>query len=177
MAAWLPLHCICVKGWRGGLTSAPSCINFVLQLLQLRLTHWHISICISSSKVYFSISSADDLLISSLLWGFSLLLLFTIFLLGPQGRGKIKLCSQNTILKQTGSRPFSPLPALSCGLPEAPKNGMVFGKEYTVGTKAVYSCSEGYTLQAGAGSHNRVSGDRPVEQSQHPPAVCPWVLG
>ncbi|XP_039692963.1 CUB and sushi domain-containing protein 2 isoform X4 [Pteropus medius] len=40
--------------------------------------------------------------------------------------------------------------ALSCGLPEAPKNGMVFGKEYTVGTKAVYSCSEGYHLQAGS---------------------------
>lgn len=45
---------------------------------------------------------------------------------------------------------FSPPLALSCGLPEAPKNGMVFGKEYTVGTKAVYSCSEGYHLQAGA---------------------------
>lgn len=45
---------------------------------------------------------------------------------------------------------FSPLLALSCGLPEAPKNGMVFGKEYTVGTKAMYSCSEGYHLQAGA---------------------------
>lgn len=45
---------------------------------------------------------------------------------------------------------FSPLLALSCGLPEAPKNGMVFGKEYTVGTKAVYSCSEGYHLQAGS---------------------------
>ncbi|XP_048671751.1 CUB and sushi domain-containing protein 2 isoform X3 [Marmota marmota marmota] len=40
--------------------------------------------------------------------------------------------------------------ALSCGLPDAPKNGMVFGKEYTVGTKAVYSCSEGYHLAAGA---------------------------
>ncbi|XP_045440840.1 CUB and sushi domain-containing protein 2 isoform X1 [Pipistrellus kuhlii] len=40
--------------------------------------------------------------------------------------------------------------ALSCGLPKAPKNGMVFGKEYTVGTKAVYSCSEGYHLQADA---------------------------
>lgn len=35
---------------------APSCINFVLQLLNSVLTHWHISICISSSKVYFSIS-------------------------------------------------------------------------------------------------------------------------
>lgn len=45
---------------------------------------------------------------------------------------------------------FFSLLALSCGLPEAPKNGMVFGKEYTVGTKAVYSCSEGYHLQAGA---------------------------
>ncbi|XP_057355961.1 CUB and sushi domain-containing protein 2 isoform X3 [Manis pentadactyla] len=40
--------------------------------------------------------------------------------------------------------------ALSCGLPEAPENGMVFGKEYTVGTKAMYSCSEGYHLRAGA---------------------------
>ncbi|XP_023489601.1 CUB and sushi domain-containing protein 2 isoform X1 [Equus caballus] len=40
--------------------------------------------------------------------------------------------------------------ALSCGLPEAPKSGMVFGREYTVGTKAVYSCSEGYHLEAGA---------------------------
>ncbi|XP_013375174.1 PREDICTED: CUB and sushi domain-containing protein 2 isoform X4 [Chinchilla lanigera] len=40
--------------------------------------------------------------------------------------------------------------ALSCGVPDAPKNGMVFGKEYTVGTKAVYSCSEGYHLQADA---------------------------
>lgn len=45
---------------------------------------------------------------------------------------------------------FFPFLALSCGLPEAPKNGMVFGKEYTVGTKAMYSCSEGYHLQAGA---------------------------
>lgn len=26
----------------------------------------------------------------------------------------------------------------------------MFGKEYTVGTKAVYSCSEGYHLEAGA---------------------------
>lgn len=26
----------------------------------------------------------------------------------------------------------------------------MFGKEYTVGTKAVYSCSEGYHLQTGA---------------------------
>uniref|UniRef100_A0A8C6GFH1 CUB and Sushi multiple domains 2 n=1 Tax=Mus spicilegus TaxID=10103 RepID=A0A8C6GFH1_MUSSI len=40
--------------------------------------------------------------------------------------------------------------ALSCGLPDAPKNGIVFGKEYTVGTKAVYSCNEGYHLQTGA---------------------------
>ncbi|XP_075409854.1 CUB and sushi domain-containing protein 2 isoform X3 [Tenrec ecaudatus] len=40
--------------------------------------------------------------------------------------------------------------ALSCGVPEAPKNGMVFGKEYTVGTKAMYSCGEGFHLQAGA---------------------------
>lgn len=33
-----------------------------------------------------------------------------------------------------------------CGVPAAPKNGAVFGKEYTVGTKAVYECNEGHNL-------------------------------
>ncbi|GAB0199455.1 CUB and sushi domain-containing protein 3 [Grus japonensis] len=39
--------------------------------------------------------------------------------------------------------------ALSCGVPRAPKNGVVFGKEYTVGTKAVYHCNQGFQLQPG----------------------------
>ncbi|XP_062818489.1 CUB and sushi domain-containing protein 2 isoform X3 [Anolis carolinensis] len=38
--------------------------------------------------------------------------------------------------------------ALSCGVPKAPKNGVVFGKEYTVGTKAVYQCKQGFHLQS-----------------------------
>ncbi|XP_044280900.1 CUB and sushi domain-containing protein 2-like [Varanus komodoensis] len=38
--------------------------------------------------------------------------------------------------------------AISCGVPRAPKNGFVFGKEYTVGTKAVYQCKEGFHLQS-----------------------------
>ncbi|KAH0631151.1 hypothetical protein JD844_005313 [Phrynosoma platyrhinos] len=37
--------------------------------------------------------------------------------------------------------------AISCGIPRAPKNGIVFGKEYTVGTKAVYQCKQGFHLQ------------------------------
>ncbi|XP_078013136.1 LOW QUALITY PROTEIN: CUB and sushi domain-containing protein 2 [Phascolarctos cinereus] len=36
--------------------------------------------------------------------------------------------------------------ALSCGIPKSPKNGIVFGKEYTVGTKAMYSCNKGFRL-------------------------------
>ncbi|CAH2222352.1 Hypothetical predicted protein [Pelobates cultripes] len=36
--------------------------------------------------------------------------------------------------------------AMFCGVPAAPKNGAVFGKEYTVGTKAMYECSEGHHL-------------------------------
>uniref|UniRef100_A0A803VYI3 CUB and Sushi multiple domains 2 n=1 Tax=Ficedula albicollis TaxID=59894 RepID=A0A803VYI3_FICAL len=40
--------------------------------------------------------------------------------------------------------------ALSCGVPRAPRNGVVFGKEYTVGTKAVYQCNQGFQLQPGA---------------------------
>uniref|UniRef100_A0A672UVJ0 CUB and Sushi multiple domains 2 n=1 Tax=Strigops habroptila TaxID=2489341 RepID=A0A672UVJ0_STRHB len=39
--------------------------------------------------------------------------------------------------------------ALSCGVPRAPRNGVVFGKEYTVGTKAVYQCNQGFQLQPG----------------------------
>uniref|UniRef100_A0A8C2U204 CUB and Sushi multiple domains 2 n=1 Tax=Coturnix japonica TaxID=93934 RepID=A0A8C2U204_COTJA len=39
--------------------------------------------------------------------------------------------------------------ALSCGVPKAPKNGVVFGKEYTVGTKAVYHCDQGFQLAPG----------------------------
>uniref|UniRef100_A0A8C0FU17 CUB and Sushi multiple domains 2 n=1 Tax=Bubo bubo TaxID=30461 RepID=A0A8C0FU17_BUBBB len=37
--------------------------------------------------------------------------------------------------------------ALSCGVPRAPENGVVFGKEYTVGTKAMYHCNQGFQLQ------------------------------
>ncbi|XP_019343511.2 CUB and sushi domain-containing protein 2 isoform X1 [Alligator mississippiensis] len=39
--------------------------------------------------------------------------------------------------------------AVSCGVPRPPKNGIVFGKEYTVGTQAVYHCNQGFHLQAG----------------------------
>uniref|UniRef100_A0A8B9RZV4 CUB and Sushi multiple domains 2 n=1 Tax=Accipiter nisus TaxID=211598 RepID=A0A8B9RZV4_9AVES len=39
--------------------------------------------------------------------------------------------------------------ARSCGVPRAPKNGVVFGKEYTVGTKAMYHCNQGFQLQPG----------------------------
>uniref|UniRef100_A0A6I8P0Q8 CUB and Sushi multiple domains 2 n=1 Tax=Ornithorhynchus anatinus TaxID=9258 RepID=A0A6I8P0Q8_ORNAN len=42
--------------------------------------------------------------------------------------------------------------AISCGIPRAPKNGIVFGREYTVGTKAEYYCNEGFHLPAGEDS-------------------------
>ncbi|XP_034269262.1 CUB and sushi domain-containing protein 2 isoform X2 [Pantherophis guttatus] len=38
--------------------------------------------------------------------------------------------------------------AISCGVPRAPKNGVVFGREYTMGSKADYQCKEGFHLQA-----------------------------
>ncbi|XP_041439963.1 CUB and sushi domain-containing protein 2 isoform X1 [Xenopus laevis] len=34
--------------------------------------------------------------------------------------------------------------AMFCGVPASPKNGVVYGKEYTVGTKATYECDEGH---------------------------------
>ncbi|GCB61011.1 hypothetical protein scyTo_0006972 [Scyliorhinus torazame] len=39
--------------------------------------------------------------------------------------------------------------AISCGVPTAPMNGTVFGREYTLGTRAIYQCNEGYRLQSG----------------------------
>lgn len=66
------------------------------------------------------------------------------------GERKVKVCSRILSWTRHSHNIFFSSLALSCGLPQAPKNGMVFGKEYTVGTKAVYSCSEGYHLQAGA---------------------------
>lgn len=38
--------------------------------------------------------------------------------------------------------------AISCGVPRAPKNGVVFGREFTMGSKAVYQCKEGFHLHA-----------------------------
>uniref|UniRef100_F6THN8 CUB and Sushi multiple domains 2 n=1 Tax=Ornithorhynchus anatinus TaxID=9258 RepID=F6THN8_ORNAN len=69
--------------------------------------------------------------------------------------------------------------AISCGIPRAPKNGIVFGREYTVGTKAEYYCNEGFHLPAGEDSSSEClqsglwsNGDSP------PPCVavsCPDV--
>ncbi|XP_051775015.1 CUB and sushi domain-containing protein 1 [Erpetoichthys calabaricus] len=36
--------------------------------------------------------------------------------------------------------------AVSCGVPQAPANGSVFGREYTLGTRAIYQCNEGFKL-------------------------------
>ncbi|XP_041089827.1 CUB and sushi domain-containing protein 2-like [Polyodon spathula] len=39
--------------------------------------------------------------------------------------------------------------AVSCSVPRAPANGSVFGREYTLGTRAVYQCNQGFRLLSG----------------------------
>ncbi|XP_058853305.1 CUB and sushi domain-containing protein 2-like [Acipenser ruthenus] len=39
--------------------------------------------------------------------------------------------------------------AVSCSVPRAPANGSVFGREYTLGTRAVYQCNQGFRLLPG----------------------------
>ncbi|XP_067840108.1 CUB and sushi domain-containing protein 1-like [Heptranchias perlo] len=39
--------------------------------------------------------------------------------------------------------------AISCGVPEAPGNGSVFGRDYSMGSRVNYRCGEGFTLESG----------------------------
>uniref|UniRef100_A0A7M4DYW0 CUB and Sushi multiple domains 2 n=1 Tax=Crocodylus porosus TaxID=8502 RepID=A0A7M4DYW0_CROPO len=67
--------------------------------------------------------------------------------------------------------------AVSCGVPRPPKNGIVFGKEYTVGTKAVYHCNQGFHLQAGEDSTTECLPTGQWSNSNTPPpcvaVTCP----
>ncbi|XP_078503642.1 CUB and sushi domain-containing protein 1 [Lissotriton helveticus] len=45
----------------------------------------------------------------------------------------------------------SPLPicqAISCGIPESPGNGSVMGNEFTLGSRVIYQCNEGFRLES-----------------------------
>ncbi|XP_066403389.1 CUB and sushi domain-containing protein 1 [Molothrus aeneus] len=45
----------------------------------------------------------------------------------------------------------SPVPichAVSCGIPEAPGNGSVIGNEFTLGSRLIYECNEGFKLES-----------------------------
>ncbi|XP_025933967.1 CUB and sushi domain-containing protein 1 [Apteryx rowi] len=45
----------------------------------------------------------------------------------------------------------SPVPicqAVSCGIPESPGNGSVIGNEFTLGSRLVYECNEGFKLES-----------------------------
>ncbi|KAF4795427.1 hypothetical protein TURU_093432 [Turdus rufiventris] len=45
----------------------------------------------------------------------------------------------------------SPLPichAVSCGIPESPGNGSVIGNEFTLGSRLIYECNEGFKLES-----------------------------
>ena len=107
MAAWLRLHCICVKGWRIGLTSQLPPVYILCSSFSTPFnpsTHFYLHFIFQSFFFYLLCRWYSHFLLCY--EDFSLLLVFTIFILGPQGRGKIKKCSQNTILKQTGSYIF-----------------------------------------------------------------------
>lgn len=39
-------------------------------------------------------------------------------------------------------------PAVSCGIPESPGNGSVIGNEFTLGSRLIYECNEGFKLES-----------------------------
>lgn len=39
-------------------------------------------------------------------------------------------------------------PAVSCGVPESPGNGSFTGNEFTLDSKVIYDCNEGFELEA-----------------------------
>ncbi|XP_069079880.1 CUB and sushi domain-containing protein 2 [Pleurodeles waltl] len=63
--------------------------------------------------------------------------------------------------------------AVSCGVPRPPVNGMVFGKEYTVGTQAVYQCNEGFHLPSAEESAIECLETAVWSNGNNPPACVP----
>lgn len=43
---------------------------------------------------------------------------------------------------------FPFFPAVSCGIPESPGNGSVIGNEFTLGSRLIYECNEGFKLES-----------------------------
>ncbi|XP_029427966.1 CUB and sushi domain-containing protein 2 isoform X2 [Rhinatrema bivittatum] len=69
--------------------------------------------------------------------------------------------------------------ALSCGFPRAPKHGTVFGTEYTVGSKVIYHCKEGFHFQSPEASRAECLQTGEWNNSNTPPqciaATCPEI--
>ncbi|XP_042194838.1 CUB and sushi domain-containing protein 1 [Callorhinchus milii] len=67
--------------------------------------------------------------------------------------------------------------AISCGVPKAPGNGTVFGREYTMGTRAIYQCNVGFQLQSGEHSTSACQENGKWSNNNRPPlcvaVVCP----
>lgn len=40
-----------------------------------------------------------------------------------------------------------PFSAVSCGIPESPGNGSVMGNEFSLGSRVIYECKEGFKLE------------------------------
>lgn len=155
---------------------APSCI-FSAAASQLHLIHQHTSMCISSSKSFFFSSPLPIFPFSFLLWGFSLLLVFTIILLRPQGRGKIKICSQNTILEADMLMTFFSSTSSFLWASWGPQERNGVWQRVHGGDQGCVQLQRRLPPPGRCRGHCRMSGDRPMEQPQCPPTVCPWVLG
>eukprot|EP00062_Callorhinchus_milii_P009370 gi/632953198/ref/XP_007892273.1/ PREDICTED: CUB and sushi domain-containing protein 1 [Callorhinchus milii] len=54
---------------------------------------------------------------------------------------------RNGLFKWDSSVPLCQ--ALSCGVPESPGNGSVFGRDYTVDSRVSYQCNQGFNLESG----------------------------
>lgn len=61
--------------------------------------------------------------------------------------------------------------AISCGIAQPPGNGSVSGNEFTLGSKVIYECNEGYRLQSSQQSTAVCQEDGSWSNAGKPP-VC-----
>lgn len=70
---------------------------------------------------------------------------------------------------------FSFFSAVSCGIPESPGNGSVIGNEFTLGSRLIYECNEGFKLESSQQATAVCQEDGLWSNKGRPPVCkCKW---
>lgn len=65
--------------------------------------------------------------------------------------------------------------AVSCGIPDSPGNGSVIGNEFTLGSRLIYECNEGFKLESSQQATAVCQEDGLWSNKGRPPVCkCKW---